>query len=54
VLDGEQVHLVPVTLGAPFGTGFELAKGPREGTRLIKDPPPSLEDGRRVKEKNPS
>jgi HlyD family secretion protein len=51
VLEGEQIRMVPVTLGAEFGRGFELASGPAPGTRLISNPAATLADGQRVKEK---
>jgi hypothetical protein len=41
---------VPVTLGPPFGTGFELKDGPTPGTKVIKDPPATLTDGQPIKE----
>ncbi len=53
VLEGEQVRMVPVTLGEPFGSGFELMEGPRPGTRIIKNPDAKLSDGQRVKERVP-
>lgn len=51
VLDGGRVRMMPVELGEPFGTGFELKRGPSAGTRVIKDPPAELADGQKVKEK---
>ena len=53
VLEGDRVRMIPVTLGPPFGSGFELTKGPGAGTRVVKDPPAQLTDGERIKEKNP-
>jgi HlyD family secretion protein len=53
VVDGDKVKMVPVTLGAPFGSGFELVSGPAAGTRIVKDPPAQLGDGQHVKEKVP-
>lgn len=50
-VEGDQVRMVPVELGAPFGRGLELIHGPSAGTRLVKDPPPTLADGQKVKEK---
>jgi HlyD family secretion protein len=52
-LEGDRVRVVPVTLGPPFGGGFELVAGPSAGTRLVKDPPVRLTDGQRIKERNP-
>jgi RND family efflux transporter MFP subunit len=51
VLEDGRVRATPVTLGPPFGSGFELVRGPSPGTRLVKDPPPELKDGQRIKEK---
>jgi RND family efflux transporter MFP subunit len=50
-LDGDQVRMTPVKLGPPFGSGFELREGPKEGTRVVRDPPATLSDLDRVKEK---
>jgi multidrug efflux pump subunit AcrA (membrane-fusion protein) len=50
VVDNGKVRLVNVTLGPPLGGGFELRDGPPPGTRVVKDPPPSLVDGQSVKE----
>jgi RND family efflux transporter MFP subunit len=50
VLDGGKVRMRTVTLGKPFGTGFELVDGPPSGTKVVKDPPLELTDGREVKE----
>lgn len=52
VLDGDQVRMMPVTLGPAFGSGFEVKEGPPSGTKLVKNPPESLSDGRRIKERN--
>jgi HlyD family secretion protein len=52
VLEGDHVKVVPVTVGAPFGSGFELVSGPGAGTRLVKDPPAQLGDGQHIKERN--
>jgi HlyD family secretion protein len=51
VVDGDKAKMVPVTLGAAFGTGFELSSGPPAGTRIVKNPPPELGDGQRIKNK---
>jgi hypothetical protein len=51
VLDGEKVKLASVTLGPPFGAGFELVSGPPPGTRLVRSPAADLSDGQRIKEK---
>jgi RND family efflux transporter MFP subunit len=51
VVDGGKVKLTPVVLGESFGTGFVLKEGPPPGTRLVKDPPKELTDGKAIKEK---
>jgi RND family efflux transporter MFP subunit len=53
VLEDETVRMTPVSLGPAFAGGFELQSGPRPGTRLVKDPPDTLADGQRVKEREP-
>jgi HlyD family secretion protein len=52
VADGGKVHLLPVTLGKPFGDGFELVDGPAPGTKLVADPPGTLADGQAIKERS--
>ena len=51
IVDGGKVKLTPVVLGESFGTGFVLKQGPPPGTRLVKDPPKELTDGKAIKEK---
>lgn len=51
VVDGGKVRMVQVTLGPKFGSGFEEVEGPTPGTRLVRDPLPSLADGQPVKER---
>jgi HlyD family secretion protein len=51
VVEDDVVRMVPVKLGPSFGRGFELSEGPRPGTRLVAEPPETLSDGQRVKEK---
>ncbi|HET9957767.1 MAG TPA: efflux RND transporter periplasmic adaptor subunit [Polyangiaceae bacterium] len=51
VIDEGKVHLTPVALGPSFGSGFELARGPASGTRLVKDPPANLADGQPIRER---
>lgn len=48
--DGAAV-LVPVTLGAPLGSGFELVAGVAPGDVIIDSPPADLASGVRVKKK---
>jgi RND family efflux transporter MFP subunit len=52
-LDSDKVHMIPVTLGPPFGDGFELVDGPAPGTKLVSGPAAALEDGQDVKERSP-
>jgi RND family efflux transporter MFP subunit len=51
VVDDGRLRLVPVELGPPFGSGFELKRGPPPGTKLVKSPAETLTDGQAVKEK---
>ncbi|HVU02682.1 MAG TPA: efflux RND transporter periplasmic adaptor subunit [Polyangiaceae bacterium] len=51
VVESDHVKAVPVTLGPPFGGGFELVSGPSAGTHVVKDPPPTLGDGQKIKER---
>ncbi len=51
VVDGGKVRMVQVKLGPAFGGGFEVVEGPTPGTRLVRDPLPSLVDGQPVKER---
>jgi HlyD family secretion protein len=51
VIDDGVVHMIPVTLGPAFGGGFELTRGPRPGTHVVKNPPAELGDGQRIKER---
>ena len=51
VLEGDKVRMVPVQMGKPFGSGFELLQGPAPGTRVVASPGDQLKDGQRVKEK---
>jgi HlyD family secretion protein len=53
VADGGKVRMTPVTLGKPFGDGFELLDGPAPGTKLVADPPATLADGQSFKERSP-
>jgi RND family efflux transporter MFP subunit len=52
VLDDGRLRVVPVQVGPPFGSGFELLQGPPPGTRLVKKPAETLTDGQSVKEKS--
>lgn len=52
VVEGDRARMVPIQLGPPFGTGFVLESGPSPGTRVVKNPPPGLADGQKIKEKS--
>jgi RND family efflux transporter MFP subunit len=52
VVDGDRVHAVTVALGEPLAGGFVLKEGPKPGTRLVKNPPPTMSDGQTIKEKD--
>jgi RND family efflux transporter MFP subunit len=54
VVEDGKVRATPVDLGPPFGSGFELTRGPAPGTKLVKNPPAGLADGQRIKEKSGS
>lgn len=49
VVDDGRVRMKTVTVGAPYGDGFELRQGPPADTRVVKNPPPDLKDGQAVK-----
>jgi RND family efflux transporter MFP subunit len=51
VLRGGQVKETPVTVGPALGELVEIAAGLEEGNRVVLNPPPSLDDGDRVKVK---
>ena len=42
-----------MTLGKPFGDGFELTDGPSPGTKLVSAPAAALADGQAIKERSP-
>jgi RND family efflux transporter MFP subunit len=52
-VDSGAVRMVPVTIGARFGDGYELVDGPAPGTKLVSDPGAALGDGQAIKEKSP-
>jgi RND family efflux transporter MFP subunit len=52
VVEGGKVRMVTVTLGKPFGDGFELVSGPDPGTKLVSQPGETLADGQAVKERS--
>jgi multidrug efflux pump subunit AcrA (membrane-fusion protein) len=52
VLEDGVVRMRNVTVGAELGGGFEVIDGPSSGTRVVANPPETLVDGQRVKEKS--
>ncbi len=54
VVDEGKLRLVPIQVGAAFGSGFVVESGPPPGTRVVKDPGKGLAEGQAVKEKTPS
>jgi HlyD family secretion protein len=52
VVDGGKVLERPVTLGAATADGVELVDGPPVGTRVVLDPPSTLAEGQKVKERS--
>lgn len=50
-VDQGKVRMVPITLGAPLGGGFEITQGPSPGTKLVDKPSNELGDGQKIKEK---
>jgi RND family efflux transporter MFP subunit len=53
VVDQGKVRMMPVTLGKPFGDGFEIVDGPAPGQKLVSQPPETLGDGQQIKERSP-
>jgi RND family efflux transporter MFP subunit len=51
VLEDDVVRMRNVTVGPEIGGGFEVLEGPSAGTRVVANPPATLVDGQRVKEK---
>ena len=47
----QTVKAIPVVTGAPLGNLISLRQGPPAGTRIVRSPPASLQDGMRIKEK---
>jgi len=52
LLEGDKIRNAPVTLGERAGADFVLTSGPPPGTKLVRDPPPTLREGQAVKEKS--
>lgn len=53
VVSGDQVRLVPVTLGRDFGNTIELLGGVTETDNVVDNPPDSLATGMRVRVVSP-
>ena len=51
VAEGDKVRMVPVQLGPDMGRGFELLQGPSPGTKLVMNPPETMADGLKFKER---
>jgi RND family efflux transporter MFP subunit len=51
--DSGRARVVRVTLGPAFGEGFEVTDGPAAGTKVVSQPPDTLNDGQAIKERNP-
>jgi HlyD family secretion protein len=51
LVTGNRVKLVPITVGLSLNDLVEIAKGLKEGDRVVLNPPASLHDGSRVKVK---
>lgn len=49
--DRGRVERTPVLVGPALGSSFELLQGPAPGTLVVREPPPALEGGQRVSEK---
>lgn len=51
VVENEKVRSQSIVLGEAMGAGFLMTSGPAPGTKLVRDPPATLQDGQGVKEK---
>lgn len=52
VVEEGVVRKVPVTLGNPLREGVELLQGPPAETKVVKNPPSTLANGQKIKEKS--
>lgn len=52
VVNDGKVKLVPIKVLGPFAGGFEIDGDPPHGTKIVKDPPATLNDGQPIKEGN--
>jgi RND family efflux transporter MFP subunit len=53
-VENGKARMIALTLGPTFAGGFEIKDGPAPGTKVIKAPPASIEDGQPIKEKGES
>ncbi len=51
VIEQGKVRMIPIEVGAALGSGFELARGPDPGTKIVDKPSADLADGQKIKEK---
>ncbi len=51
VREDASLHWEPVLVGEAVGDGFVVKAGPAPGTRIVDRPPPTLEEGVKIKEK---
>jgi HlyD family secretion protein len=51
VSEDGHVLWAPVTLGAQMGDGWVMQSGPAVGTRIVTNPPPTLQDGMQIRER---
>jgi RND family efflux transporter MFP subunit len=49
--EGGRVHWQPVVVGEAVADGFVLKSGPAAGTRVVSRPPPTLQEGMKIKER---
>lgn len=49
VIDDDKVRMVPIKVGPAFGGGLEVIEGPPAGTRVVKEPAATLQDGTAIK-----
>jgi RND family efflux transporter MFP subunit len=54
VAEGDKVRMAPVQLGPDMGRGFELQQGPSPGTKVVVNPPDTMVDGQKIKERTES
>ena len=52
VLENGKVRMRTIKLGKSFANGFVLESGPDAGTQVVVDPPDTLRDGQKIKERS--